>query len=586
MNNGISPLMGEDGRALQASIAHLPPDQQQQHVIAAAQSGLVPFSVAVALQAALKHNAPLAQAPAPGNVVNDMVRQLAGGQPAPQMPMPQMPMPQQGAPAQPMPGLAGLPVSNIGTQAMAGGGIVSFNGENGSLVNEKRFSDWLTSMENDVYQTPASRALGSPEVRALLARVQRKANPYAIDGEDSISYSASEGISGEGGSADAKGGADGDVISKTEVVPTPSDGAAAFGNDDSGLKRLFSQDTSSSTSPELDAAISAFKLEKAPDEAAIKAKAAKEFDETGLGQAERKRMETLLARGEKDKARFENENKWKVAKGFFDAAAKGNPTLVGALSDMGSAYAGAKSEMSDKIEAAGRELEDQKYAVEAAQENLKAKRTDKAQAEYDKALARYDTQRNQYLALLSHREDTQSRMDAAIYKANAKAIAGKDKFGQIAIPALNQANQAYEEALSTKDPEKIIAARATFDEVKTRVAEMSASFQGLDQRQAFAIRTEKGKALAEERKRAGNKISRVEQVIAQLSNKGALNAEETDKLRKALETRDLEIQRIYSEVADRYNIASGAGLGIDTGPTDSGSALSDLLANPPQGWDR
>jgi len=544
MQNGISPLIGEDGRAIQASIAHLPPDQQHQQLTAGAQSGLYPFSIAMALQAALKFTPP-AQAPAPGTVVSDMIQQLAGGQPAgPQMPMPQ------GASAQPAPGLAGLPVSNIGTQAMAGGGIVAFS--EGALVepDEKRFSDWLASMENSVRQTPASRLLTSPEARAALAKQSRKESPYFLGGYDYSVPPASEGISGKEGTESLEGNPVADVIPKSEVAPSAGPAGPAAPGGASGLMGLMY-----SASPEFQQALKEANPGVKPDETAERDKALKEFDAAGMGGALTKRIEALAAREAKDKERFAKEGRWNVAKGFFEAAAEaGQPgaTLLGSLSRGAANYAGAKSQMSDKIEAAKAALEDQQFAVESAKEELNFKRTESAKAAYDKALARYDAQRTQYLTLLSQQENMQSRYAASVAKAQAKAAGGVDKLGGVIGPDLAEAATILKAAQATGDPDQIAAATAYFQQTTSRSNDVAAAWQGLISRQDQAVDTKVADIIQDNLTQRDSQLAMIRNDIMRLAKKGVKDEADLKQLQRLQKDYSLEMVRIEQEVRGNF----------------------------------
>jgi hypothetical protein len=543
MQRGISPLIGEEGRAIQASIAHLPPDQQHQQLTIGAQNGLYSFPVALALQAALKLNPP-AQNPPPGTVVGDMIQQLAGGQPA----APQMPMPQ-GAPAQPAPGLAGLPVSNIGTQAMAGGGIVAFS--KGDLVesDEKRFSDWLASMENSVRQTPASRLLTSPEARAALAKQSRKESPYFLGGYDYSVPPASEGISGEG-TESLEGNPAADVIPKSEVAPSAAPAGPAAPGGASGLMSLMY-----SASPEFQQALKEANPGVKPDETAERDKALKEFDAAGMGGALTKRIEALAAREAKDKERFAKEGRWNVAKGFFEAAAEaGQPgaTLLGSLSRGAANYAGAKSQMSDKIEAAKAALEDQQFAVESAKEELNFKRTESAKAAYDKALARYDAQRTQYLTLLSQQENMQSRYAASVAKAQAKAAGGVDKLGGVIGPDLAEAATILKAAQATGDPEQIAAATAYFQQTTSRSNDVAAAWQGLISKQAQAVDAKVVDTIQDNLTQPDSQLAIIRNDIMRLAKKGVKDDADLKQLQRLQKDYSLEMVRIEQEVRDNF----------------------------------
>lgn len=484
MSNGISPLIGEDGRAFQASISHLPPDQQQQHIISAAQTGLVPFSLAAALQAALKLNPPV-QAPPPGTVVSDMVQQLAGGQPA----APQMPMPQ-GAPTQPSAGLASLPVSNIGTQAMAGGGIVAFQ-DGGGVFDYARFAE-----ENELPTVPYRRDYEPPRAE----------------------------------------------------------------EDPRGLQDLIRQmstgyETAYEMSPEYRQALKEAAPGAKPDESAEKAKALKEFDTAGMGGALTKRIEALAAREAKDKERFAKEGRWNVAKGFFEAAAEaGQPgaTLLGSLSRGAANYAGAKAQMSDKVEAAQAALEDQRFAVESAKEELNFKRTESAKAAYDKALARYDAQRTQYLTLLGQQENMKSRYAASVAKAQAKAAAGVDKLGAVIGPDLEEARAAVKYAEATRDPEKIAAATANFNDVLDRSNKIAAVWQGLGPKQDQQISVEVVKAIKDTLKDKSSALSIIDSSITRISQKGVKTPQDIADLKRLKQDYNLEKAKIEREVRGSF----------------------------------
>ena len=401
MQNGISPLIGEDGRAIQASIAHLPPDQQHQQLTAGAQSGLYPFSIAMALQAALKF-APPAQAPAPGTVVSDMIQQLAGGQPAgPQMPMPQ------GAPAQPSAGLASLPVSNIGTQAMASGGIVAFDGGGGV-----RGSDWL---------------FGNQEPFVPYLR-----NP------------------------------DGSRIEPTEPTePTEPRAPDTYGMED--LYRSFF-----TLPPEMQGEMTRLQqLTATPvDEEKVKEKALKEFMSGDRGKALKTREEALTARETKNKERFGKEGRYARAAGFFEAAAEaGKPgtTLLGALSGGLGNMARANAAMSDKIETAQQALEDQKFAVQQAREELNAKGTEASQAAYDKELARYDTQRSQIMSMALAKQKMQAGLGSALIRAQGKGVKSPS---EVYSPRIEAAQSAVDDARSRGDSADIAKAEQALEVVR------------------------------------------------------------------------------------------------------------------------
>jgi len=401
MQNGISPLIGETGRAIQASIAHLPPDQQQQYLTSAAQNGLVPFPIAVALNAALRLKEPLVQAPAPGNVVSDMVQKLSGQPAAPQMPMPQQPQvdPRMAA------GIATLSAPNMGQtpQGMAGGGIVSFSGGGG----------WMDDrlMEPPRGPIPAS------------------ASAAAADSDSEL------------------------------IIPGQS------GN--SGLAELFSI---YGPSPEQREEMERLRAIKEPNREEMLARGKKEFDEMGLGKADRERLDALIARGEKNKARFEKEGRYATAKGFFEAAAEAaqpGTTFLGAISRGLGNYAGAKGQMSDKMEAAAQALEDQQYAVKAAQENMMMKRTDYAKTEYEKEVAKYERQREQLMSMLSDQQKSKATIGAAQIRANAKGASGSKSPDQVYSPRIEVAQNNLDQV------------RYAFSKGKATAAEVASAEQAL-----------------------------------------------------------------------------------------------------------
>lgn len=445
MQNGISPLIGETGRAIQASIAHLPPDQQQQYLTSAAQNGLVPFPVALALQAALKFKEPPAQAPAPGNVVGDMVQKLSGQPAAPQMPMPQQPQvdPRMAA------GIATLSAPNMGQtpQGMAGGGIVSFSGGG---ISRPEFGSPFTSDPAAEYYLPL------PE----------PASEAAADSDSEL------------------------------IIPGQSGNA--------GLAELFSI---YGPSPEQREEMERLRAIKEPNREEMLARGKKEFDEMGLGKADRERLDALIARGEKNKARFEKEGRYATAKGFFEAAAEAaqpGTTFLGAISRGLGNYAGAKGQMSDKMEAAAQALEDQQYAVKAAQENMMMKRTDYARAEYEKEVAKYERQREQLMSMLSDQQKTKATIGAAQIRANAKgASAAKTTAGvyspriEAAQTYLDQVRYAFSKGKATAD--EVAGAEQTLARVRNDYAEAKKAENAVDAKSQQQNLMEARKQIAKDR---------------------------------------------------------------------------------------
>jgi hypothetical protein len=111
-----SGLISEGGRAALSSLKNMPPDQQRAKMNDMLANGLLPFSVAMAvdkqLRQPLKENAP---SPRPGSVMEEklnLLNKVQGG------------------------GIDQLPAPDMQQAQFAGGGIVAFAGDEGSLVGE------------------------------------------------------------------------------------------------------------------------------------------------------------------------------------------------------------------------------------------------------------------------------------------------------------------------------------------------------------------------------------------------------------------------------------------------------------------
>jgi hypothetical protein len=150
-----SPLLSPEARAILAKMQNPGYAQQVDHGIASLEKGTPPQAQNIppnlmqllkekaVIDAARQIQSPPVQSPqgtVAGDVNNQFQQVMSGQAPQgmppqgampPQQGMPPQGMPPQGMPPQqampqPAPGLAGLPVSNIGTQNMASGGIVAF----------------------------------------------------------------------------------------------------------------------------------------------------------------------------------------------------------------------------------------------------------------------------------------------------------------------------------------------------------------------------------------------------------------------------------------------------------------------------
>ena len=433
----IAHLISAEGRAYLSSVKDLPPDEAQQHAMEAARNGLIRFSDAIAIKGAADRVDKLAQseAPPPGNVINDLkaqIRAALSGQQAPmqQMPqqdMPQQDMPQQGMPQQgmppqgapPQPGLAGLPVSNIGTQAMAGGGIVAFSGEEGSLVSAGPYAARLTEEEearlNDLerwYEPPTRRS--TDEYRGLAKRRQdildyldaqnKEAQPI---GEAALASR----ISSATGQEPVAGSAAGDSIpaspTTAPVIP-PNNGLGGLG------------DYLSFSSPAYEKMIRDAAPGPEINEAEIRAQSDRELAAAGIGNAANAYAKKVAGYTSEDIKNINREGKQAQAAAYFDAAASGDTTFLGSISRGLGGAARAKSGTSKELRTAQREAEKAQYDLDAAREALSLQKTDRGTAAVDKKEARRDKKAGVYQTLRSGQEQMNMSMQIARAKAAGK----------------------------------------------------------------------------------------------------------------------------------------------------------------------
>jgi hypothetical protein len=386
----IANLISAEGRAYLPSVKDLPPDQAQQHAIDAAKRGLIRFSDAIAIKGAADRVGKSAQseAPPPGNVINDLkaqIRAALSGQQAPMQQMPQQGMPPQGMPPQgmppqgmppqgmppqgapPQPGLAGLPVSNIGTQAMAGGGIVAF--ADGGGVSE---SDWLFGSQEGPY-------VPFPQRNSDGSRIEPPREPLE------------EGVGARQEEAPPEGNTDIGAMLRASFMRGPAP--------------IDSLDT-------------------------YRKKAEAENVRLGIGNALNKKIGILAKRAEEEKGlsaedrkKFKSQLKQDVAAAYFAAAAEGDKTALGAIASGLSKSAQARSAGAKEERAIAREekraqqsLEDANLAVEEAQETLRFNTSEKAQQRYDAAVAQQAAAKDRLDTLGANIYGT----DATIMAANAR----------------------------------------------------------------------------------------------------------------------------------------------------------------------
>jgi hypothetical protein len=337
------------------------------------------------------------QGPPPGNVVDQLKMQVQsalygppqgmmppqgmppqGAMPPPQgmppqgMP-PQQAMPPQGMPPQqampqPAPGLAGLPVSNIGTQNMASGGIVAF------------------ADGGDIYGTPAEDA-------GLYG-------PYRADFVPPI---AEERLSDRG---------------PLEEAP-PEEGA--------GLDAmLFNRVVEGLSAKPLD--IETFRKESEAENARL---GIGKSLEKRIGILA-KRAEEEKGLSEKDLEDLKKQSKNEAAAGFFGAAGRGNKTFLGALGEGLEGLAKTKSATAKEERALAREqkraqqsLEDANLSVEEAQEKLRSDTSEKARQQYDAAVARREAAADRAATLGANLSQTAATLRAAIAKGSGSLTTDK-----------------------------------------------------------------------------------------------------------------------------------------------------------------
>jgi len=176
MSIDYSGLISEGGRAALSSLKNMPPDQQRAKMNDMLANGLLPFSVALAvdkqLRQPMKENAP---APRPGSVMEeklDLLNKVKGG------------------------GIDQLPAPSMDQAQFAGGGIVAFDGGGtttkpdpfaglaGMAATDKRYPymQWL----RQIYD----KSNVEPSRDAELARVdaQQKAGKYGKYSEALANY--------------------------------------------------------------------------------------------------------------------------------------------------------------------------------------------------------------------------------------------------------------------------------------------------------------------------------------------------------------------------------------------------------------
>lgn len=391
-----SPLLSPTARAILSGMNRNP-----NYAASAQQTGLANLDEALRLKAMADEvsGAGNTQAPPPGNVMDQLkmkVQAALSGQPSmPPMPPQGMPpqqggMPPQGMPPQGMPpqggmppqqppmdprmaaGIATLPAPNMAPQGMAAGGIVAF--EDGG----------------DVYGYDNS---------ASAAGLQ---GPYRDDfapaiAEDRLTDSAPLQGAGE------------------EAPPDSSYGP---------LIRSFIEKGLSGKPRSIE--------DYMKEEEDINKKA-------GRGSALEKRIENLSKRaGEekelsaKDLEDLKKQSKSERAAAFFDAAASGNKTFLGALGEGFGGAAKAKSSTAKEERALAREqrkaqqnLEDATLAAQESQENLRYDTSRRAQERADADKARLDAAADRSATLAANVHGT----DAQIAIARAKALAENEKLG-------------------------------------------------------------------------------------------------------------------------------------------------------------
>lgn len=173
-----SGLISEGGRAALSSIKNMPPDQQRAKMNDMLANGLLPFSVAMAvdkqLRQPLKENAP---SPRPGSVMEEKLNLLNQTQSS---------------------GIDQLPAPDMQQAQFAGGGIVAFAGDEGSLVGDPDPFAGLTGMDPKNSRYPYLQHLQNiynqnktkPTREAELARVdaQQKEGKYGKYSEALANY--------------------------------------------------------------------------------------------------------------------------------------------------------------------------------------------------------------------------------------------------------------------------------------------------------------------------------------------------------------------------------------------------------------
>lgn len=566
----IAHLISAEGRAYLPSVKDLPPDEAQQHAIDAAKSGLIRFSDAIAIKGAADRvkNLTQSEAPPPGNVINDLkaqIRAALSGQQVPQQ-MPPQGMPPQGMPPQgmpPQPGLAGLPVSNIGTQAMAGGGIVAF--AEGDLVGAGPYAARLTDEEearlNDLerWYEPSTRR-STDEYKGLAKRRQdildyldaqnKEAQPI---GEAALASR----ISSATGQDTMAGSAAGDPI----PAPPP---AAPVTPPNNGFNNLFG------ISPAYEKMIRDAAPGPEINEAELRAQSDRELAAAGIGNAANAYAKKVAGYTNEDIKNISREGKQAQAAAYFDAAASGDTTFLGSISRGLGGAARAKSGTSKELRIAQREAEKAQYDLDAAREALSLQKTDRGTAAVDKAEARRDKDLANYQSLRVDQEKMNMSMQIALAKAAGKGSNVKT------VEAVYAKRVEELEALRDRETDSVRLAGidAALGEVRGRLGQASAAAAALDAKSLETLKGKLNEAVNKELAQPGSLMATAKTRMTILLNKS---------IKEQLDSEDrAELQQYQTMYNDEYNAVaqriysiygqSGGGGGGGGGPD---------LDNPP-----
>jgi hypothetical protein len=566
----IANLISAEGRAYLPSVKDLPPDEAQQHAIDAAKRGLIRFSDAIAIKGAADRVDKLAQseAPPPGNVINDLkaqIRAALSGQQAPMQQMSQQGMPPQGMPPQgmppqgapPQPGLAGLPVSNIGTQAMAGGGIVAFSGPEGSLVGDaaeyRADPFFLRSMWEN--QNTEEENLQN-ELAAYAQRLQRGEtfNPTEIEQIRSLESRLNPPppsatpvapvapVAGATGEDTVAGSAAGDSLpaSPTAAPVTPPNG---------GFNNLFG------ISPAYEKMIRDAAPGPEINEAEIRAQSDRELAAAGIGNAANAYAKKVAGYTSEDIKNINREGKQAQAAAYFDAAASGDTTFLGSISRGLGGAARAKSGTSKELRIAQREAEKAQYDLDAAREALSLQKTDRGTALIDKKRALRDQRLGVYQTLRSGQEQMNMSMQIALAKAGGRNV---KTVQAVYAPQIAELEARLRQTSNLDEREKIAA---LMEETNGRFGQASAAAAALDAKNQEALKGKLNDAVDKELAQPDSLMATAKRQIAILTNKSTSEELDSDDVAKLQQYQNMYNNQ-YNAVAQRiYSIYGQSGGG-------------------------